>query len=352
MRIALIGPPFIEIPPRRYGGTELFIGNLARDLFRRGEEVVVYGNGDSSLPCPVKWRYPHGDWPCDSSVRAQLKNADHTAWAVRDALEFADVIHLNDIVGLPFTMFTEVPTVLTIHHPHEPELSEQYLRYPETLYVAIARWLRRSEPMPRRPRRASRHSRLRLHVVGRERRLRRISRADGAVQGPAPGHRGGAACGSPAEARRRDPAVFQRLLGAAGPPARRRRSDRIRRRSGLCGEERAALAGAGAAVSDSMGRAVRARDGRGDGLRHAGPRVCRRLRRGGRGRRCERLDLPGCRRDGAADRVARCRGVLVPDVRRRSLFRREDDGAIPRRLSMRVRDGSDPPRDWRPEWKT
>ena len=149
MRIAMIGPPFIEIPPRRYGGTELFIGNLARELFRRGEEVVVYGNGDSSLPCPVRWRYPHGDWPCDSSVRAQLKNADHTAWAVRDALEFADVIHLNDIVGLPFTMFTEVPTVLTIHHPHEPELSEQYLRYPETLYVAIARWLRRSEPMPR-----------------------------------------------------------------------------------------------------------------------------------------------------------------------------------------------------------
>ena len=148
MRIAVIGPPFIEIPPRRYGGTELFIGNLARELLRRGEEVVVYGNGDSSLPCPVRWRYPHGDWPCDPPVRAQLKNADHTAWAIRDALEFADVIHLNDIVGLPFTMFTEVPTVLTIHHPHEPELSEQYLRYPETLYVAIAQWLRRSEPMP------------------------------------------------------------------------------------------------------------------------------------------------------------------------------------------------------------
>ena len=148
MRIAVISPPFIEIPPRRYGGTELFIGNLARELFRRGEEVVVYGNGDSSLPVPVRWRYPHSDWPCDS-LRAQLKNADHTAWAVRDALEFADVIHLNDIVGLPFTMFTEVPTVLTIHHPHEPELSDQYLRYPDTLYVAIARWLRRSEPMPR-----------------------------------------------------------------------------------------------------------------------------------------------------------------------------------------------------------
>ena len=29
MRIALIAPPFIKIPPRFYGGTELFIANLA-----------------------------------------------------------------------------------------------------------------------------------------------------------------------------------------------------------------------------------------------------------------------------------------------------------------------------------
>jgi glycosyltransferase involved in cell wall biosynthesis len=148
MRIALISPPFIEVPPRRYGGTELFIGNLASELYRRGHDVTVYANGDSSLPCPVKWRYEHGEWPCDASLRSQFKNTDHTAWAIKDASQAADVIHLNDVVGLPFTMFIDVPTVLTIHHPHEPDLSEQYLRYPDILYVAIARWLARAEPMP------------------------------------------------------------------------------------------------------------------------------------------------------------------------------------------------------------
>jgi hypothetical protein len=239
----------------------------------------VYGNGDSSLPCPVRWRYPHGDWPCDSSVRAQLKNADHTAWAVRDALEFADVIHLNDIVGLPFTMFTEVPSVLTIHHPHEPELSEQYMRYPETLYVAIARWLRRSEPMPR------------VEVVHHGIPVSDYTWSDekddyvaflgrmAPCKGPHLAIEAVASCGNPPEARRRDPAVFQRLLGAAGPPACGRRSGRIRRRGGLCGQERAAVEGTGGAVPDSMGRAVRAGDGRGDGVRHADPCVCRRRRR-------------------------------------------------------------------------
>jgi len=149
MRIALIGPPFIEIPPRRYGGTELFIANLASELHARGHDVTVYGNGESAPACRVKWRYERAEWPPDGSMRSQLKNADHTAWAIHDANTYADVIHLNDVVGLPFTMFTSMPTVLTIHHPHEPELSEQYLRYPDVHYVAIGRWLARAEPMPR-----------------------------------------------------------------------------------------------------------------------------------------------------------------------------------------------------------
>jgi glycosyltransferase involved in cell wall biosynthesis len=148
MRIALIGPPFIEIPPRRYGGTELFIANLAAELYARGHDVTVYGNGDSAPPCPVKWRYEHSAWPPEGALRSQLKNADHTAWAIRDASSTADVIHLNDVVGLPFTMFIDTPTVLTIHHPHELELSDQYVRYPSTHYVAIAEWLARVEPMP------------------------------------------------------------------------------------------------------------------------------------------------------------------------------------------------------------
>jgi glycosyltransferase involved in cell wall biosynthesis len=149
MRIALIGPPFIEIPPRRYGGTELFIANLASEFAARGHEVTVYANGESAPLCPLKWRYEHSDWPPDGSLRTNLKNADHTAWAIHDAHTSADVIHLNDVVGLPFTMFVDAPTVLTIHHPHEPDLSDQYVRYPRTHYVAIANWLARTEPMPR-----------------------------------------------------------------------------------------------------------------------------------------------------------------------------------------------------------
>jgi glycosyltransferase involved in cell wall biosynthesis len=149
MQIGLIGPPFIAVPPFRYGGTELFIANLASGLHARGHQVTVYANGDSRLPCTVKWRYEHSDWPVQDPVRSELKNLDHVSWAMHDAAKAADVIHLNDVAAVPFTRFTDRPVVVTLHHPHEPALSEQYARYPDIQYVAIANWLARREPMMR-----------------------------------------------------------------------------------------------------------------------------------------------------------------------------------------------------------
>ena len=148
MRIGLISPPFIEVPPKRYGGTELFIGNLASALHARGHDVTVYANGDSRLPCRVKWKYEHAEWPLTESAAPHLKNTDHTAWAIHDAAASVDILHLNDVVGIPFTRFVKIPMVHTIHHPHDEILSQQYERYPAVHYVTIAHWLKQRERMP------------------------------------------------------------------------------------------------------------------------------------------------------------------------------------------------------------
>ena len=148
MRVALISPPFIAVPPVRYGGTELFIANLANELHDLGHDVTVYANGDSNVRCRLKYLYEHSEWPLTDSFRPWLKNIDHTAWAMADAAKWADVIHLNDVVGVPFTRFIDTPTVLTIHHPDDQTLAEQYARYPNVHYVAIAEWLAGRQPMP------------------------------------------------------------------------------------------------------------------------------------------------------------------------------------------------------------
>jgi glycosyltransferase involved in cell wall biosynthesis len=148
MRIAIVAPPFISVPPAAYGGTELFVAHLAHGLHKRGHEITVYANGDSRVRCELKWRYRHADWPVANDCAAQLKNADHNAWAIHDAMQSADVLHLNDIVGVPFSSFVEQPIVLTLHHPHEPVMSAVYTRYPEVHYVAISGFQARREPMP------------------------------------------------------------------------------------------------------------------------------------------------------------------------------------------------------------
>ena len=43
MRIAMISTPFIRLPPRGYGGTELFCYELAEELTARGYSVLAGG---------------------------------------------------------------------------------------------------------------------------------------------------------------------------------------------------------------------------------------------------------------------------------------------------------------------
>jgi glycosyltransferase involved in cell wall biosynthesis len=149
MRIALVAPPFISVPPHRYGGTELFIAQLALGLHRRGHEVIVYANGESRMPCQVRWLYPHGDWPITSDPGSSLKDLNHTAWAIHDARGRVDLLHLNNAPGLALTRFVSTPIVYTLHHDNQPALTDFYRQHPDVTYVTISRFQRTHESTPR-----------------------------------------------------------------------------------------------------------------------------------------------------------------------------------------------------------
>jgi glycosyltransferase involved in cell wall biosynthesis len=148
MRIALIAPPFIAVPPRKYGGTELFIAELAHGLQLQGVEVTVYTNGESTVDAPMRWLYPKGEWPLRSEVEGSLKGLNHFAWALKEAAQEADLIHVNSAPGLSFSRFIDVSMVYTVHHAFEPVLSEFYQSYPETSYVTISDFQREKLSMP------------------------------------------------------------------------------------------------------------------------------------------------------------------------------------------------------------
>lgn len=149
MKVALIAAPFIAVPPADYGGTELFVAHLAEGLQEQGVDVVVYGNGESTVQAERRWLYEQSQWPIKHAEPAWLKELNHTAWAIADAVNECDLIHVQSALGLTSARFMQHPVVLTLHGPHEQSLSEYYSQYPEVHYVAISHAQAKLESMPK-----------------------------------------------------------------------------------------------------------------------------------------------------------------------------------------------------------
>jgi glycosyltransferase involved in cell wall biosynthesis len=146
--VALVAPPFIPVPPQKYGGTELFIAELALALQKEGIDVVLYTIGESTLKVPKRWMYEKTEWPITGDIEGSLKGLNHASWAAREAAVEADVIHLNSSPGLVVSRFVETPVVYTIHHAYDKQLAEFYQAFPDVSYVTISRFQKQQLHMP------------------------------------------------------------------------------------------------------------------------------------------------------------------------------------------------------------
>jgi glycosyltransferase involved in cell wall biosynthesis len=138
MRVGLIAPPWIPVPPPAYGGTEVVIDNLARGLTALGHDVLLFTVGESTCPVPRQWLYrspaePMGDL---------FQEAAHVL-AAYEALAGADIIHDHTELGplLAGRRGTSRPPVVTT--VHGPVIAANRRRLAETArhaaIVAISR---------------------------------------------------------------------------------------------------------------------------------------------------------------------------------------------------------------------
>jgi glycosyltransferase involved in cell wall biosynthesis len=139
MRIAIVASPFIPVPPLRYGGTELFIATLVDALSAKGVDVVVYANGESNVNAELRWRYPHSDWPLAHESAGMTKELDQISWALEDAAEDCDIVHVNSALAVTFSRHTPSSMMCTLHHAYDPALHDLYSQYQNVSYVAISR---------------------------------------------------------------------------------------------------------------------------------------------------------------------------------------------------------------------
>jgi hypothetical protein len=149
MRVALVSPPFLSVPPKKYGGTELFIAQLAEGLKNAGVDVVVYTNGQSTVDVETRWLYKDEEWPIAGEVTANLKDFNHASWAISDAAADCDLIHLNSAPALMFSRYVDRQFVYTLHHVQEHDLSDVYQFFPKVEFVTISDFQRRRERMAR-----------------------------------------------------------------------------------------------------------------------------------------------------------------------------------------------------------
>ena len=115
MRIGLIAPPWIPVPPPAYGGTEEVIDNLARGLTALGHDVRLFTVGESTCPVPRRWLYRSPAEPMGDHFR----EAAHVL-AAYQALADTDIIHDHTELGPLLAGRRETarqPVVTTIHGP-------------------------------------------------------------------------------------------------------------------------------------------------------------------------------------------------------------------------------------------
>src|SRR5438105_9606987 len=145
LRIALVSTPFVPVPPKGYGGTELVVAELARALVARGNEVVVYSTGDSDLPgIEVRSYFQSAHWPPDRHVERV-----HATWCLRDVSRDRrgfDVVHVHSPAAVEMARLCPYPVLCTLHHDLDPSLTDLYRRAPQVKLIGISHAQAQREP--------------------------------------------------------------------------------------------------------------------------------------------------------------------------------------------------------------
>jgi glycosyltransferase involved in cell wall biosynthesis len=137
MRIAIVAPLEVRVPPLAYGGTELVISILTEGLVRRGHDVTLFASGDSVTRAKLVSVVPQFLW------RSGAKNSSPLSLLnIVQALERAndfDIIHNHtSFEGFATAGLVKKPVLTTLHGGLESDLLALF-KYYKGWYNTISR---------------------------------------------------------------------------------------------------------------------------------------------------------------------------------------------------------------------
>ncbi|GIH78750.1 glycosyltransferase family 4 protein [Planobispora longispora] len=145
LRIAMIAPPWYEVPPRGYGGIESMLAELVDGLSRRGHEVTLIGVGRTETSARF---LPTYERPPSERIGEALPELVHAARAHELVSDLdTDIVHDHSMAGPLMAAARCVPTVITCHGDVDGELADYYRALGgEVSVVAISEAQRRAVP--------------------------------------------------------------------------------------------------------------------------------------------------------------------------------------------------------------
>jgi glycosyltransferase involved in cell wall biosynthesis len=125
VRIAIVAPPWVPVPPPAYGGTEAVVDALARGLRNAGHDVILYATGDSTCPVTVAWTYEQPPAVPIGDSASELRHVIDAYATVEDV--GADIVHDHTVVGPVYVeRFRGRAVVTTNHGPFDQTLGTLY----------------------------------------------------------------------------------------------------------------------------------------------------------------------------------------------------------------------------------
>jgi glycosyltransferase involved in cell wall biosynthesis len=130
LRVAMLAPPWLTVPPRGYGGIESVVQLLCEQLVGRGHDVTLFAPPGSRSPASLRSPLPRA-YP--DAIGSPCYEIDHVARAfaeIDDAAERGvpfDVVHDHcRYAALAMADRVHVPVVHTIHDRFDTDSSSFY----------------------------------------------------------------------------------------------------------------------------------------------------------------------------------------------------------------------------------
>jgi len=123
VRIAIVAPPWLPVPPPAYGGTENTLDTLARGLKAAGHDVLLCTTGDSTCPVERTFIFEQAVGVGSGNSVDEIRHVTHAYGQFRGV----DVVHDHTLVGPIYSAaFPGLPVVTTNHGPFNAELIDLY----------------------------------------------------------------------------------------------------------------------------------------------------------------------------------------------------------------------------------